>query len=196
VLEQELDRFDQLQPTLAAALRAKLHESLGNEIGILSLSETPTSDQMWALYASDHRGFVIGFDDSNSFFHAKRSETDEFYHLRKVNYVDHRLNFESFEELTDAEIFTTKLNGWSFEREWRMLVPLLNRNAEITEPEPIHLIPIPKSSIQCIILGYKSDTKLRDSIAEVLDRNSEYRNVAHFKAFVDLERGNISISRL
>jgi hypothetical protein len=196
VFEQELDRFDKLQPALAERLRAGLHHFLGNDIGILSLSETPTNDQMWALYAAERRGFLIGFDDAHPFFHAQRSENDEFYHLRKVSYLDHRLNFESLEELAEAEIFTTKLSSWSFEREWRMLIPFLGRNPEISEPEPIHLITIPRASIRSLIFGDRAGLKLKDSVKEILSADPEYRHVSLLSAGVDLERGTISLTQL
>jgi hypothetical protein len=34
---------------------------------ILSLTETPTDSLMWAHYGEDHKGFVIGYDTSDSF---------------------------------------------------------------------------------------------------------------------------------
>ncbi|MEY4588162.1 MAG: hypothetical protein RL497_238 [Pseudomonadota bacterium] len=41
-----------------------LVESLGNSFGVLSLSRTKDSLLMWSHYASQHSGFVIGFDET------------------------------------------------------------------------------------------------------------------------------------
>jgi hypothetical protein len=47
--------FNQFSPSMVELVL----ESLGTKLGILSLSETPSSPVMWAHYAADHSGFLI-----------------------------------------------------------------------------------------------------------------------------------------
>lgn len=46
-------------------------KALSNSVGILSLTRTPTNPLMWAHYGEEHKGFVIGYDVSSSFFTSK-----------------------------------------------------------------------------------------------------------------------------
>jgi hypothetical protein len=72
----------------APRIREQIYDVLNDSVGILSLSEIPDDDIMWAHYAESHTGMVLGFDETHAFFNRRRSENDEFYFLRKVNYQD------------------------------------------------------------------------------------------------------------
>ncbi len=194
LFESSVDEMRAAMPALSEKLRALLHGHLGREVGILSLSEAPTNDLMWAHYAGDHAGFLIEFDEANDFFHCQRSEKDEFFHLRKVSYIDKRLNFESLEQLIDDEneLFVSKINSWAYEKEWRMLVPLLNRVPEINDVEPVHLFSFPREAVRSVIFGCKSSVKLRNDVSAILDGDTAYSKVRKFITFIDLEHGDIA----
>jgi len=197
IFESELAAFIDMQPELGEAFRTAIHQHFGAEIGILSLSEDPINDLMWAHYAKDHSGFVLEFDESNEFFSRKRSDGDEFYHLRKVQYIDRPLNAESLEELVDSDLFASKLSKWSYEQEWRILVPLTGRQAEIQEGEnQIHLIAIPKAAIQGVIFGMRLNDDTRQTIFKILEMDATYNHVRLREEFLDLERGRLSIRDL
>ncbi len=70
-----------------SAFSARFSEVVGTQIGILSLSEDPRNPVMWGHYSDRSRGFVVGFDETQPWFSQKRTENDEFCHLRKVTYV-------------------------------------------------------------------------------------------------------------
>lgn len=197
MLDTFLDQAAATMPAVSEQLRSFMHEKLGNAIGILSLSEDPTSDLMWAHYAANHLGFLIEFDEKCQFFHGQRSDKDEFFRLRKVKYVNHRLIYDSFEQMADdgEEIFVSKSESWSYEKEWRMLVPLVDRQPEISGGESIHLIPFPRSAIKGVILGHKSTAKLKDEICLALEDES-YGSVRLKIARIDLENGKIVINNL
>jgi hypothetical protein len=181
-------------PAAADKIRSVLHGHLGSQLGVLSLSEDPVNDLMWAHYGKDHSGFVIEFDEASDFFHSPRSDKDEFYRLRQVNYIDKRLSFASFEELIhDAnELFVSKLDSWAYEKEWRMLLPLVNRVPEIEAAEPIHLFPFPRAAVMAVIFGYKSSTNLRSEVCSLLDNDATYSDVQRLVTYVDLEHGKIA----
>lgn len=195
LFEKNIGEISELMPQMSEKIRSTMHRGFSSGIGILSLSEDPANDLMWAHYGGDHSGYVIEFDESNEFFHRQRSDKDEFFRLRKVDYIDKRLNFESLEQLieNDCELFTIKLNSWAYEREWRILAPLFDRKPEIDAAEPIHLFPFPKNAVKAVIFGNKSCDAFRRDVSELLDNDPVYSSVRKLVTAIDLEQGCITI---
>jgi len=76
---------------------------------------------MWSHYADSHRGFVIGFDDENLFFHQQTPRTVS--PLMQVHYSLKRPVVPQFEDLAEnlhETVFLTKSEQWSYEEELRM----------------------------------------------------------------------------
>lgn len=88
--------------------------------GALSLCEVPDSLLMWAHYGISHTGFVLEFDPSHPYFTTRRSEGDEFGHLRRVVYRDTRPSVNLI-DLDGVEMFLVKSKEWEYEHEWRVL---------------------------------------------------------------------------
>jgi len=116
-----------LDPILAINASTVLSEKLIDKIGVLSLTEKPDNLLMWAHYAASHQGYCIGFSSNSDFFNRKRSEHDEFYHIRKVVYDKNR-PYKPIADLTAQDTFLTKSDDWEYEQEWRMLVSLNDAN--------------------------------------------------------------------
>ena len=141
-----------------SAFSENFSQILGTQIGILSLSEDPHNSVMWGHYSDSSRGFVVGFDERHPWFHQKRTENDDFCHLRKVTYIKENCP-RYFSELTAQDVGYSKLEGWSYEKEWRILFPLqrgistklLDRFAQ-----PIVLFPFPADCITEIIIGSRA----------------------------------------
>ncbi|WP_206208233.1 DUF2971 domain-containing protein [Xanthomonas oryzae] len=70
-----------------------------------------------------HTGFVLELDPEHPYFNARRTDQDEFGHLRQVRYRDVRPS-ASLIDLDGTEMFLVKSKEWSYEREWRILRPL------------------------------------------------------------------------
>ena len=89
---------------------------LNNTYGVISFSEDYKSPLMWSHYADDHKGICLGFDvDEND--------------LIKVRYRKDRVKLDDKDRLTkkDAlDIFAVKFNGWSYEKERRIIPALIN----------------------------------------------------------------------
>lgn len=106
----------------AAPIRQAIHRAFNENVGILSLSEISDNELMWAHYADRHTGLVLCFDEQHPFFNRRRTENDEFYFIRKVRYSDEPP--VSLATIDGDALLITKGTKWSYEREWRMLVPL------------------------------------------------------------------------
>lgn len=104
------------------ALKRKRAE-LGEKQGIVCFSERWKQPLMWGHYAEAHKGICLGF----------YVRTSEF---RKMDYVAERPKLDDFKksyvgQLSEADIKAIsmkKFNQWSYEAEWRRVVPLENQD--------------------------------------------------------------------
>lgn len=151
--------------------------ALNKSAGILSLSSNPTSPPMWASYADNSKGLALEFDTCNPFFNRRRSEKDEFYHLRQVVYEDRSSEGTLLEMKPDILIHKSK--SWEYECEWRMLAPLEQANSKFTSPEgdEIYLYEFPASAVSRIILGLNSDEQLIHDTIEITKSNHAYSHI-------------------
>lgn len=181
--------------SFAGPLRTLLHNKFDEMVGVLSLSETWDNAPMWAHYADQHKGFVIGFDDSHEYFHRRRSDKDELYHLRQVVYVDAPTDPVSFSDLgSGTQIFLTKDKSWSYEREWRMLVQLSDASIITGQVnDPVHLFHLPGSLVQSVIIGVRTPDDLRIKITKIIAGNPSLAHVEILQAVVDDDRGGLRL---
>lgn len=154
-------------------------------IGILCLTESPANLLMWAHYADSHQGFVIEFDSDAPFFDQRLGPSDEFRHLRKVVYDDQRPSMV-LSEVADFSPFLTKGLDWSYEAEWRMMLPLAAATKVIGEgPTAIHLFEYPREAIQSVIFGCRMSDSKQEEILKLLNDNDEFKHVHVAKAETD-----------
>lgn len=141
---------------------------------------------------------MIGFDDSHPLFDRKRTEHDEFYHLRKVVYADNPpIRQASVRDLVKAaSIFLTKEIHWSYEQEQRMLAPLGDATMIVGSPEdPVHLFSIPPTLIQSVILGARATKVLVQEVQQIIGRpGSSMSHVRLLKVTVDDDRGGLKLA--
>lgn len=134
-------------------------------IGILSLSETIENPLLWAHYASSHKGFAIEFNTEHKFFHRRRSDKDELFHLRKVKYASRSSLGRTLSDLNGDDVLITKEELWAYEAEWRMLVPLQGAERVLSiDSDEIYLYTIPFSAISGIIIGARAPTSLYEEL--------------------------------
>lgn len=129
---------------LRESLRAQMQE-----IGVLCLSETPNEILMWSHYAEYHKGFCIEF---------KIDETSPLKAMaRPVRYTDvypslslKNMSADAEESFIDVCVYT-KASQWSYEKEWRAVMPVGGK---------LYRAP---AAVSAIIFGARmSDTDKRD----------------------------------
>ncbi|WDS37333.1 DUF2971 domain-containing protein [Pseudoxanthomonas sp.] len=166
---------------LIPAIPAKMDEVLG----VLSLCEIPDSLLMWAHYGMSHTGFVLELDSRHPYFNARRTDQDEFGHLRQVRYRDVRPS-ASLIDLDGTEMFLVKSKEWSYEREWRVLRPLKDaHNLVNANGEDIHLFQLPPYSIKAVILGVRASTTLADQARQAISSNSAMSHIKLLRCVPD-----------
>ena len=132
---------------LTPQVRQMFVQQFGRNVGILSLSELRDSPLMWAHYAAEHRGFVIGFDSTHLYFNRRRAPRDEFYHLRRVRYLE-RIAPHGLRHVSGVDLLASKTADWSYEQEWRMLAPIADAKRTLgSGDEAIHLFDLPPDSV-------------------------------------------------
>lgn len=165
--------MDKAKEQLSTVLSVKSNEL----IGVLSLTEKPDNLLMWSHYAKSHSGYCISFNSNHSFFNRKRSEKDEFYHLRKVKYLSHRPS-KSLIDMNGTDVFSLKSDVWEYEQEWRMCAVLPDADKIINSIGPaVHLFNFPADAIEEIIIGVNADTSLTESIKSIIDDNPEFSHI-------------------
>ncbi|MBL0492748.1 DUF2971 domain-containing protein [Aeromonas veronii] len=112
--------------------------SIVNSSGVISLSESNRSLLMWAHYANQHKGIVIGLEDDFLY--------DELNHIPyssrlilepkpiKISYDTIRFDLTDFENFPEnrhdianmlaMKLLTTKSDDWLYEKEHRCIVPI------------------------------------------------------------------------
>lgn len=144
--------------------------------GILSLSGTPRNILMWSHYAMNHSGYVVGFDGDHEFFGRR---------VTKVEYSDIRPSIDPTKTRHSADLFHTKSTDWSYEEEYRLSEPLVEKEkieaggsflpdpGEISDADfnRVHLFDFPKSSIREIIIGWRTEVEVVQRLLNSLERH-------------------------
>lgn len=190
-VKSQVGAFAEKSSSIVQGLLAKKLEEM---IGILCLTESPDNLLMWAHYADSHQGFVVEFDADAPFFDQRKGADDEFRHLRKVIYSDRRPNL-ILSETDGFSPFVTKGLDWSYEAEWRMMLPLSEASHVIGEgPTGIHLFGFPRSIIRSVIFGCRITEETKRDIAGVLRAVGELTDVQCYQAAIDEEHYRLQFS--
>ena len=179
-------------PTLQGLMAQKFEEM----IGLLCLTESSENLLMWAHYADSHQGFVMGFDTDVAFFNRQKGPEDEFRHLRKVNYSELRPRLV-LSEADSFSPFLTKSLDWSYEMEWRMMLPLSEANKIIGEgPTAVHLFEYPLEAIRSVIFGCRMTAITKHSILELIRVTEELQKVKCYQASVHDEHYHLNVTQI
>jgi hypothetical protein len=139
---------------------------------------------MWAHYADSHRGFAIGFNTASSFF----KEAVAVGKLKRVEYESERVTLtrgmQNKSWIDPNIIFMTKSTDWQYEKEWRWLeCGHPSDYAKIVSTpsgELLYLRPFEPETIGEIIIGYRADGKLIESLL-ALASSKDFNHLNLFK---------------
>lgn len=164
---------------LSPDINKKMGEAIRNyadeNLGILSLSAKCDNLLMWSHYCASHHGFLVEFDVETNFFNQQDLASlniemptriqDEYGLIRRVNYSNERPSIVVTKELNLSN-FLIKGDAWSYEEEFRMLMPLalgrLARDGVDKGGNKVSVFEVPLESITRIILGHYASRELID----------------------------------
>lgn len=181
---KQSDMLDTLQAvgTVAAAF---ITGKIDQVLGVFCLSEVPDSLLMWAHYASSHTGFVVEFDALHPWFHEQKSEEDDLRRIRRVYYRDSRPS-APLSEMSATELFLVKSAHWAYEREWRIVRPLVDADETVSElPYPVALFNVPPTAVTGVIMGARMTSENGARLRQAVLVNPELRNVRVRRAVAD-----------
>ena len=116
------------------------------------------------------------------FFNSRRGDKDEFYHLRKVEYLLERPN-KSLINMSGIDLLLLKSDIWSYEKEWRFCGVLNESDSQMNiGSQRIYLFKYPKQVIREIILGVNATSDLEDKIRLIISENSGLSHVKLIRA--------------
>jgi len=140
-----------------------------DQMGILCLSVTADSEQMWNEYASQGTGFVVGFDTTHAGFRKLTAPMG----VLKVSYSSEGFStFLGMMEKTPFEPLYRKQMEYSFEQEWRSL--RLLKNLELHSGE-IYISQFDPACVSRIVVG--PDCTLKDGLQELVATDPRYEHV-------------------
>jgi len=176
----------------ASPIREAIYRAFNDNVGILSLTEIPDHELMWSHYADTHTGLVLCFDEQHSFFNRRRSENDEFYFLREVHYSDGPA--VSLATIDGDALLVTKGTKWSYEREWRMIIPLRDATRSLTiGGDTVHLFSFSPEALRGIILGAHTTLTIEASVQNLLNHRAELRHVRLSRATLDFNARSVKV---
>lgn len=118
-------------------------EHLSRVFGLVCLSSTSTEMLMWSHYAKHHTGMVLGFEAAA--LSAKDWETTDRTRVPllekpiEVTYSASRIvRKESFSDIDNALIaalLLTKSKSWEYEKEYRVLTPLVGNTSSLAQSD-------------------------------------------------------------
>jgi hypothetical protein len=162
-------------------------------MGVLSLSEDPKNTSMWSHYSDEHRGICIGYDPklicpnlSNKLQDSlkKVSYKKECEIIRNAYLLYAKLGMGS-ERGAYSELFkdmlSTKSNDWSYEKEWRFLVP----------DQGGKLVNLEIDAITSITFGLRTSEHTKLSVSHILryhDKKVQFYQITRCDKNVGLER--------
>lgn len=169
---------------LALHAQERIHEVSSQHMGVLCLSENHDDLLMWAHYADCHKGFVIEFDVTSSFFHQRRTEKDELRHLRGVEYRKERPAI-TLTNTDMSELFLTKSDHWKYEKEWRMVAALADANKVIPDMGgDVYLYEFPAEAIKSVFAGSRMQPETFSALMKSLEDDPSLSHLKVFKAKV------------
>lgn len=146
------------------------------KMGIVCFSESPDVIQMWAHYTENHKGIVIGIEESE-FVDDKEVLVTVCYRdnmvLFPVTCIEEKIYQYAIKCI--REVISRKESNWSYEKEIRIY-----GNLEEKEADGNYYHKIPTSCIKEIYLGLRSDEKTK-LIADCIKQKDEYKHLKIFK---------------
>ncbi len=135
--------FDQIKQ-----LFIETSQEIVSKVGVLCLTNHFNCLPMWAHYANNSKGFVIEFINLDQTF--KGDETGVLRQVRQITYNGEKCGI-TFEPSSHENGFFSKYKDWSYEQEFRVVMPLVE--CEQQNNNQLHIYKIPKKCINRIILG-------------------------------------------
>jgi len=151
-------------------------------VGVICFTSREDNLLMWAHYANNHTGICIEFDATAYFFNGQYKDSckglfgdgttpdpyETIGELKEVHYSKKRPLFIDPSELSNyTDFWFTKSEDWSYEEEYRILLPVEHAVEHETDKGNIWVYSIDKKNIKSVILGCQMTKKTKDELYSI-----------------------------
>lgn len=177
--------------------REQLSEAMTRALGILCLTTKFDNLLMWAHYAQSHEGMVIELDGESKFFRQVFTElqnsevideelSKDYGYLKEVEYSKTRPAI-IISHVKSFDPFLIKGEEWSYEEEWRMLMPtaLAQQIGKDKKGADVFLYEIPRTAITKVILGCRASDELFNLVKHTKESSPELSHLQIEKMTLD-----------
>ena len=153
----------------------EIRKNWNEKMGIVCLSESPDVIQMWAHYAENHKGIVLGIEESD--FMEDKSALVEVNYRHEMVCLPITATPEKLNQYDKyiLDVIRRKESNWIYEKEIRLYV-----NLDEKDSDGNYYFKIPASSIKEIYLGLRSH-ETAELIAKSIKQRDEYNHLRIYK---------------
>lgn len=156
------------------------------QLGMLCLSQVFNNLPMWAHYAANHKGLVIGFEEQHDFFNNEAYYIEPAYGekrildlkgfgtLCKVDYLRERTAIDRGGKIPFDSFFQKHLD-WGYEQEVRIFRNLKEGNR--TPGTENYLFDLPPDLIRRVIIGAQASQNLEKRVLNAICRRTDLSHV-------------------
>lgn len=170
-----------------------------NTLGILSLADRNDSLPMWAHYADNHRGLVLGLKPTASPLCKRSREAIGEGELKPVVYQAQRLLVHCDPLVIPPEALLIKGVLWSYESEWRVVRRLVRCDATVPNPggpPRVHLCKIDPAGLERVDVGANACDATVAAVKAATAPGTPLAHVQCFRAQFDAGRTRMHFSPL
>jgi hypothetical protein len=163
------------QATTNVNARAKgLPREMDKHIGLICLSEKRDNLLMWAHYADSHRGLVLGYDMSHSFFSEMKPPYRVQYerNRRAIDLASSPDGPERTEQI--MSLLYVKSDDWRYEQEWRFILRLDGLEKVTTGGGYKYYLNVPRTTLKEVIIGCRAEDGFVNKVRTLL--HNDYSN--------------------
>ncbi len=166
-LREMIQTLEQGSPSVETALQVETADMVSKKWGVISFSTDPVEDQMWGLYSDAHKGLAVEFNETNELFANPGLFQFDFL---QCEYEDQPSTYRLTGGVNVADVqqfVRRKRTKWGYEKEWRLIVPLLRCRKD---NEARYLFSIEPSILTSVTFGLRTPNPLQQEVLAALGR--------------------------
>jgi hypothetical protein len=150
-----------------------------NAYGVLCFTRTRKHLLMWAHYAENHQGAILGFDESAPCFTKRSGVGKKGGCLLPVLYSDQRPSVDRLDSEVLTRAYFTKSLEWAYEQEQRLLWPAKNPDKE---SDGHLLFAVPPDALCEVVLGLRATDSTIADVKAALNAEPLAKHVSLMRA--------------
>lgn len=147
-----------------------MQTGLSEFYGLICLTETPDNPLMWGHYCDSYKGFVAEFAClCEQTTHVPNVRLTPFGLAFQVQYASAQPLFNR-DFSNAAQCFSTKINEWSYEREWRV-IEHLDISECIKTTDGRRYAQFPPACLRRIVLGHHMSAANKSEMLKIANKD-------------------------